>query len=160
MIETVKQWGFSLCIACICAGTLHIIAPSKGMETIYKVAVNIFFITCLLQPLVYLKNGELPDIPAVYQDGTISADTTAVSDQIARLTAQNLAGQVERYLQQEGLDYEKVEVSVHALEDGSIDIREIKITAPDGQGGQTAQKVQDHFSIPTAVQEDVQDDDG
>lgn len=57
-METVKQWALSVCAAAVACGIAQMVLPRGSMEKIFKITVSVFFLCCLLSPLV-VRSPEL-----------------------------------------------------------------------------------------------------
>ena len=51
-MEGIKQWAFSVCAAMVACGLCQMLLPKAGMEKIFRMTVSIFFLCCLLSPIV------------------------------------------------------------------------------------------------------------
>ena len=155
-MQAIQQWGFALCLSCLCGGIFKMVAPSRSMESVFKVAVNIFFLACLVAPLSGLRgvqvtlpeSGELPQVQQARQQ---------VSQQVAALAAENLRRQIAAHLQGEGNAFEKIEVLTHVDEEGRIDIREIKIQTGSGRDQALERSVGEAFGLPVTTAEESED---
>ena len=58
-METIKTWGMTICFAALAAGLANIVAPKGNLEKVYKFAVSLFFLCCVLVPLFSLKGISL-----------------------------------------------------------------------------------------------------
>lgn len=61
-MEALKSWGITVCLAALAAGVAGIIAPGGKMDKVYKFAVSLFFLCCMLVPLFNLKNIPLGSV--------------------------------------------------------------------------------------------------
>jgi stage III sporulation protein AF len=91
-MEALKSWGITICLAALAAGIAGIIAPSGKMEKVYKFAVSLFFLCCLLVPIFSLKNISLGSITLNQANSVSNRDlSSAVSEQEASIAQQNIA---------------------------------------------------------------------
>lgn len=58
-MDSIKQWAMTICFAALAAGLANIIAPKGNLEKVYKFAVSLFFLCCVLVPLFSLKGISL-----------------------------------------------------------------------------------------------------
>lgn len=58
-MDSIKQWAMTICFAALAAGLANIIAPKGNLEKVYKFAVSLFFLCCVLVPLFNLKGISL-----------------------------------------------------------------------------------------------------
>lgn len=112
-MEALKAWGTTVCIAALAAGIAGIIAPSGKMEKVYKFAVSLFFLCCLLVPLFSLKNIT-PDSISLSQTGSMSnaALSSAVKEQAASVAQQNVASLVDNCCRSKGVVPVKIRVQI------------------------------------------------
>lgn len=52
-MEGLKQWAFSVCAAMVACGICRMLIPSSGMEKMFRTTVSVFFLCCLLSPMVF-----------------------------------------------------------------------------------------------------------
>ena len=58
-MESLKSWAMTICFAAVAAGLANIVAPKGNLEKVYKFAVSLFFLCCVLVPLFNLKGISL-----------------------------------------------------------------------------------------------------
>ncbi|MBO1678278.1 hypothetical protein [Bittarella massiliensis (ex Durand et al. 2017)] len=157
-MQAIQQWGFALCLSCICGGVFKMVAPSRSMESVFKVAVNVFFLACIVAPLSGLGGVSIA-LPSAGELPQVGQAQEQVAKQVAALAAENLRVQIGAYLdaQGKGEDYEKIEVRTHVDEEGRIDIREIKIQTGKGRDEALERQVSEAFGLPTSSAEDTED---
>lgn len=155
-MQAIQQWGFALCLSCICGGIFKMVAPSRSMESVFKVAVNVFFLACIVAPLSGL-GGVSFNLPSAGELPQVSQAQEQIAKQVAALAAENLRAQIGAYLDGQGKDYEKIEVRTHVDEGGRIDIREIKIQTGKGRDEALERQVSEAFGLPTSSAEDTED---
>ena len=51
-MEAIKQWVFSVCAAMVACGLMQTLLPKSNMEKIFSLTVSVFFLCCLLSPLL------------------------------------------------------------------------------------------------------------
>lgn len=112
-MEVLRSWGTTVCLAALAAGIAGIIAPSGKMEKVYKFAVSLFFLCCLLVPLFSLKNISLGSV-SLNQTSNVSNRqlNSAVSEQAASVAQQNVSSLVENCCRSCGAVPEKINVQI------------------------------------------------
>lgn len=54
----VRQWAFSVCCAMVACGLAQLLLPKSSLQRVFKLCVSVFFLCCLLSP-VLLRSPEL-----------------------------------------------------------------------------------------------------
>lgn len=91
-MDELRSWATTACLAALAAGIAGIIAPSGKFEKVYKFAVSLFFLCCLLTPLfsmksINLKSFDLSD--SQQSSATVSMQST-VNSQAQQIAEQNI----------------------------------------------------------------------
>lgn len=121
-MEGLQSWATAVCLAALAAGMAGIVAPHGSMEKVYKFAVALFFLCCVLTPLFGLKSVRLnPSAAALASSGT-SSMADVVNQQKAEQSRQALADLVTRTFQKYGVTPVSVQVSVAADPKGAISV--------------------------------------
>lgn len=63
-MDTVKQWAFSACATMIACGLAQMVLPRSNLEKIFRLTVSVFFLCCLLSPLVLTR----PELRLEWED--------------------------------------------------------------------------------------------
>ena len=50
-MEALRQWGFSLCVAALACSLIRMLLPRTSLTRTLQVALSVFFLTVLIQPL-------------------------------------------------------------------------------------------------------------
>ena len=51
-MEWIREWALAFCVACICGGIAHLLAPGGKMEKTYRMCVNLFVLFVLVFPFL------------------------------------------------------------------------------------------------------------
>jgi stage III sporulation protein AF len=91
-MEALRSWATTACLAALVAGLAGIIAPSGKLEKVYKFAVSLFFLCCLLVPLFTLKSINLNNltIPQTQVNSAAAALQTTVNNQAEQMAESNI----------------------------------------------------------------------
>jgi hypothetical protein len=76
-MDSLKQWALALSAAMVAAGLCRMLMPSGSMEKMFRTAVSVFFLCCLLSPFVL----ELPSL-AIQPEDTSGAE---IEERVRRL---------------------------------------------------------------------------
>jgi hypothetical protein len=114
-MDALKSWGITLCLAVLAAGIAGIIAPSGKMEKVFKFAVSLFFLCCVLVPLFNIKSIHLDKIE-INQFGVSynSAINATVNEEAARIAQQNVEQLIKNSCKTCGVEPEAVNVKIAA----------------------------------------------
>lgn len=91
-MDELKSWATTVCLAALAAGIAGIIAPSGKFEKVYKFAVSLFFLCCMLTPLFSMKSINLGgfDLSQVQQSSAASSMQSAVNSEAQQVAEQNI----------------------------------------------------------------------
>lgn len=123
-MEALKSWGITICLAALAASIAAIIAPSGKMEKVFKFALSLFFLCCMLVPIFSLKNIKLN--LNMTQESSISNNelSSTVSKQATDIAQQNIAQLVASCCRSCGA--EPIAVNVKIASKSSSDIMSIE----------------------------------
>ena len=127
-MDLLKSWGITVCLAALAAGIAGIIAPTGKMEKVYKFAVSLFFLCCLLVPLFSLKNITLRSVRLdnAY-NRTNSNMIYTVSEQAIRIARINITDLIISCCRNSGTVPERVDVKI-AYNNGKMSVGSVKVT--------------------------------
>ena len=96
-MDGIRSWATTACLAALAAGIAGIIAPSGKLEKVYRFAVSLFFLCCLLVPLFNMQNINLGNITLPQtQYGTASTSLQdTVNMQTQEIADQNISQLVD-----------------------------------------------------------------
>jgi len=127
-MEAIKEWAFSICAAAIAGAAVELISPSGNIKKMVKITVSVFFLTCMLSPMIDLG------IDAFYGYGEYepAPETehfeTQVEDEMLKIFTQNIQEKVNNALEECKIKDAKIKTKINIGEDFSISISEIKIS--------------------------------
>ena len=132
-MDMVRDYALSLCMTLIATGIFSMLIPGKSMEKVLKFALSLFFLSCLVLPVL---QGE---VRFSFTDSDLS-DTQypeeleqKSNEAFLKLTETNLSHEIELLLEVKGIKTEKIEVSIHIDEKNNIDISKCDIYLSGGQ---------------------------
>jgi len=118
-MEGLRQWAFSLCCAMVACGLAQILLPHSGLERMFKLCVSVFFLCCLLSPVV-LRNPGLRIELQEYSQEDIMERARRLTDVIERQQDHqiktNLEGIVRENLRQRGI--KETGTAIHIITNG------------------------------------------
>lgn len=128
-MELIKDYALSLCMTLIGTGIFSMLIPGKSMEKVLKFALSLFFLSCLVLPVL---EGEVSF--SFSDSGLSNLDTEnqknleAQSEEVfLNLAEDNIAHEIELLLEVKGVQAEEIEVSIHIDEENNIDINKCDI---------------------------------
>jgi stage III sporulation protein AF len=127
-MDGLKSWGLAVCFAALAAGIASIIAPSGKMEKIYKFAVSLFFLCCLLVPLFSLKNI----IPKKIEIETRTSSqneklVSAAQDSAGNLALSNLKSMIQNVCSEENITPVNITADIKKDNNGALNIDSITV---------------------------------
>lgn len=57
-MQSIRQWAFSVCCAMVACGLAQLLLPKSSMQRMFKLCISVFFLCCLLSP-VLLQSPDL-----------------------------------------------------------------------------------------------------
>lgn len=51
-MDSVRQWAFGICAAAIACALAQLILPKSSMQRVFNITCGVFFLGCLLSPVV------------------------------------------------------------------------------------------------------------
>jgi hypothetical protein len=134
-VDMVRDYALSLCMTLIATGIFSMLIPGKSMEKVLKFALSLFFLSCLVLPVL---QGE---VRFSFTDSDLSEWDTQYPEELEqksneaflKLTETNLSHEIELLLEVKGIKTEKIEVSIHIDEENNIDISKCDIYLSGGQ---------------------------
>ena len=128
-MEWIREWALAFCVACICGGIAHLLAPGGKMEKTYRMCVNLFVLFVLVFPFLNHSISISDFSLDISQD--ISVETEALEkksqQQILSTFQTNLETILYEELHTSFPEVEKISVTVNSDVDNSISFREIGV---------------------------------
>ncbi len=153
-MEAVRSWGVTVCLAALAAGIAGMLVPKGNLEKIYKFAVSLFFLCCVLVPLFNLRHVSLPTLSlssAGFQAQTLSE---TVAGQTEGQVRENLAALVRSACKSCGVTPKTVDVSVSRDDSGVYDPQSVSVTlsaADAGKAEAVVSAVKQELGLAAAV---------
>lgn len=117
-----QSWAITVCLAALAAGMAGIVAPHGPMEKVYKFAVALFFLCCVLTPLFGLKSIRLSMGNSQFSVSGTSSVTAAVNSQITAQTQQAMTSLVTQTFEKYGTSPLSVQVAVTTDSAGTVSV--------------------------------------
>lgn len=133
-MPAIQQWAFSICAAMVAAGLAHMLMPKSSMEKVMRLVVSVFFLCCLLSPVVFRNPSILVDIRLETEEEV--AARSKKLDQLAEEQAMTAArSTLEKMIRekfaQRGIKVQAV--TIHISTNGQNDswLDEVELTVPE-----------------------------
>lgn len=131
-MEALRQWAFGICAAAIACGLIQLVLPQSGMQKVFRVTAGVFFLGCILSPLVLPVAGDLDftvqkeqmQAEVERRSGQLRMEVTESGNEIA---VESVRREAARALEEIGIPYQKIYVNIHDMEDGGISISECEV---------------------------------
>ena len=135
MMQTLRQWCFSVCATAVCCGIVQILIPRSGLERILKMTVSVFFLTSLITPLLLgIQGGNLSldwELSREQVEQQLQSRGESLESELERRFARDASGQLEQIvseaLVQMGINSSEISIKVNTNEEGSISISEVEL---------------------------------
>lgn len=94
MMETFRQWAFSLCAAAMVCALIELLLPGVSLSKMIRLALSVFFLCVLLQPIgLEVTRGEVPGL--AYHN---MEQAEEYASQISGRIGEELCGSVEQQI--------------------------------------------------------------
>jgi hypothetical protein len=141
-VEWIRDWALAVCFACVGCGLLLQFIPNSNLQSATRAAVNIFFLVCIIIPVVKLSPEDLqltPEFSAEQGDYT-----RELTDLNRRMVQQQIVDALEpqllAYLRELGVE-KNISVNVNTAWGESISITSVDILL-DFSYAQQAQRIE------------------
>jgi stage III sporulation protein AF len=119
-MESLKEWAMTICFAALAAGLANIIAPKGNLEKVYKFAVSLFFLCCVLVPVFSFKGISLNlSLPPVSQQQNNDLQST-VEEQKLEESENNISALITETCEKNGVTPLGVSTKAAADKSGAI----------------------------------------
>lgn len=126
-MDGIREWSAALCFAALGCTAVQLLAPKDGVGRVFRLAVNTFFLLCMLMPLTRVRSfGSLSveRLPASVVSDLLEDTVTRQLETQVRAAVETLA---EEALAERGVRAEKIEVGTDISADGSIYIQHVTV---------------------------------
>ncbi len=134
-MDELKNWAFSLCCAAAAGSLFSLLAPESSLGKVCRFVIRVFFLCCAVLPLRQLGSF-LHVLPELQTAAAFSAQEVVdvVTGQVENSAAASIEQEVARCLEEEGINFKKVNADVHVDRDGGISINCIRVLLPPDAG--------------------------
>ncbi len=129
-MESIRQWAFGICSAAIACGLAQLILPKSSLQRIFQITSSVFFLSCLLSPVVLsLPTLEITPPDSLMEDISRRSErlNSSVEEQRQELATESLRNAAEDILQDLGIKANKIYINVHEDGEGGITISECEL---------------------------------
>lgn len=115
-MDAIKQWAFAVCAAMIAVGISRMILPKSSVEKVFKITASVFFLCCLLSPIVISSPNlkiELSEYPRQDIQGRVDALNQVVNEQTGQSIEKQLIKIIETKLQEKGIKYYAITINMN-----------------------------------------------
>ena len=151
-MDTIRSTAVSLCATLVVTGIFSMLLPEGGWNRYARFAVRLFLLLSLVLPFaggdfrLDLESGSSWEEPA----GNAGEMEALAEEQLLRNFAANLELAGEQALEEAGIPFQKIEVTVHIADEQRIDISELNITLPEeekSRGDQASGLIKEAFGV-------------
>ncbi len=151
-MEILRQWIISVSFAAIAGALIYLLAPKGSTERAVRTVVAVFLIASVAAPLTGLKENKVnlsgAGTPVLQQNASALEDL--LLQQANETTQDTLQGILKAYLEQRGLSAGQILLKTDILDNGRIEIREVKIKL-DGTARVTAGELEEAILTQTGL---------
>jgi len=129
-MESIRQWAFGICAAAIACGLAQLILPKSNMQRLFNITSSVFFLSCLLSPLVLAPISlDLESADEMQREVQRRAKnlTSAVEEQTGEIASESIRIAAADRLAEMGIEYQKIYVNIHADDENGISISECEV---------------------------------
>lgn len=137
-MDSLKQWVMTVCFAALAAGLANIIAPKGNLEKVYKFAVSVFFLCCVLVPLFDMKGISLHMNLASTPQQQNSILQKTVQEQELSETKDSVSTLITSTCQKNGVTPVSVTVNAQISQSGTISIIGAKVKIKKADASKTS----------------------
>lgn len=129
-MSAIKQWAFSLCATMVACGILQMLMPKSNLEKMLRLVVSVFFLCCVLSPIV-LRSPELMVDIEVASDQEIAERSRRVTE-LAESQARNAAAfaleqMVAGKLSQMGINAHALTININTNGQNAVELASAEI---------------------------------
>ena len=132
-MEGIRAIAHALCATIIITAILFLMLPGEKFRGILKFSVGLFFLCGILSPFLRSDLSFSFDLTTFSQGTTAERTTAVIFDSLAKLIESNVEQSLYTAAEQQGCKADKIEVTVHIREEGSIYIDQIIAQPTDPQ---------------------------
>ena len=129
-MDSVRQWAFGICAAAIACALAQLILPKSSMQRVFNITCGVFFLGCLLSPVVLPSAAvELTPPESIQRQIEEKAGRleSAVEEGAQERATESVRLEAMRALRDMGVSYNKIYINVHDDGQGGISISECEV---------------------------------
>jgi len=114
-MDAIRQWAFSICSAMVACGIAGLILPRGNLEKMFRLSVSVFFLCCLLSPVLLPKSALRFDLKEYTQEDIqerADAVTRVAEDQSLEAARENLEKIIGEKLGEMGIKYRVITINI------------------------------------------------
>lgn len=135
MMEAIRSWAFSICFAAVSCGLIQMLIPNISTGKVLRFTVAIFFLICVLSPVV-LDGYEPPIITQedVQQNTQEIADklTASVDERFQKDAKNQISTLIKENLLEIGIKPNKIIININTKDKDRILINNVRIELDEG----------------------------
>lgn len=129
-MQAIQQWAFSICAAMVACGLAQMLLPPSNMEKVFRTTVSVFFLCCLLSPML-LRGSELRFELEEYTQADIEQRAARLTGEVDRqagaAAGEDLKKIVEQKLAQMGINYLDIAININTNGQSAEDTARVDI---------------------------------
>ena len=130
-MNTIKEIGISICVTAIATAIFHCLVPKSALDKTIRFVLSIFFISCLIVPILEIDFFFLEDVESAFQNSGSSLNQTSfeesVNTRLLELTKKTVTSTIKGIFSQNDITAEEIEVFVSMGEPNDIIVEQIDI---------------------------------
>lgn len=115
-MEAVKTWAFSVCAAMVACGLAQMVLPRGSMEKVFRMTVSVFFLCCLLSPVVLRDPGLRIEVRE-YAQQDIDRRAQRLADEAAAQAGTGAEGELRKIIAEKlagmGINYRDITINMN-----------------------------------------------
>ena len=147
IVETVRQWGLSVCMAAVACGIAQMLLPPGSTEKIFKVSVSAFFLCALFMPIMTTR------VDFDISDYGLSETQEDVSEKLKESVSERFSADAQKIIEQKvnselskmGITPGDIRIDITTSDDGTVTIDAVELTLSD-------MYAKDHDRLRAAIQ--------
>lgn len=128
MIDTIKDWAFSICVASICGTIMNILIPKGDMQKVFKTVYAVFLLCCILSPILKIGKIDFDSEMDIFENDYEYMNEEETFDSAAVQLENEIKLKTVSVLNENNIEYENISVNTNILNDGCIEITDFNIS--------------------------------
>lgn len=133
MMESIRDWAFSICVASICGTIMNSILPECDLQKIFKTVYSVFFLCCIISPIIKYSGdnfnidfGSLKPVPRYDESESYIFENTN------KMLESEIKEKTGLLLEENNIETKNIFIKTNILDDGSIEIIDFNISVVSG----------------------------